>query len=45
MFGDDEPNASSTPILLEGDPSHATGENVHTLFMFVFLKVMEIEEC
>ena len=41
-FENDELDASLAPNLSEGDPSHATGENVQTLSMFFLLKVMEI---
>jgi hypothetical protein len=45
MFANDERDASLAPNIFEGGPSHATGENVHTLSMFFFPNVMEIEEC
>jgi hypothetical protein len=42
IFGNDEPNALLAPNRHEGEPSHATGENVYTLSMFFLLKVLEI---
>jgi hypothetical protein len=42
LYEIDEPNASLVLNLYEGGPSHATGENVYTLSMFLLLKVLEI---
>jgi hypothetical protein len=42
MFGNDEYDAPLAPNHYEDGPSHATGENVHTLSIFFLLKLMEI---